>query len=383
LAAALDARHAFTCHPHCGKVRTAHPDAQTADHPGAQIDRLAGHVWTGQRKKLARNQKGAGLLFRTAGMLITLLVGAASMVPASAQAPYPSRPIRIVVPFGPGGLADITVRLLAQKLAERTNAQAVIENRPGAGGITAATAVISAPPDGYTLFVLSSGIALSKSLLKSMPFDPVTAFAPISTMSLFDLLLLVKAESPMHTLKDALDAARADPQKFNVGTISPGSTQNTTGELFRSAAGIAMTIVPHRTSAEVLTSLLRGDTQVGIEAYAALKSAIDAGQVRAVASSGSKRSPLQPDVPTLRESGLDAAMDGWNALVAPAGTPPEIVAFLNSHVRAIIGDPDFRKRLIELGVEPIAGSPEELGARLKSDIEMWAAVVKKAGLEPN
>jgi putative tricarboxylic transport membrane protein len=331
----------------------------------------------------AEKIRGAVLLFKMAGALFALVVGAASVVPASAQAPYPSRPIRVIVPFGPGGFADITVRLLAQKFAERTNAQMVIENRPGAGGVTAATVVTSAQPDGYTLFVLSSGIALSKSLLKSMPFDPATAFAPISTMSLFDLLLLAKADSPAHTLKDALDAARADPQKFNVGTISPGSTQNVTGELLRSTAGINMTVVPHRTSAEVLTSLLRGDTQIGIESYAALKSAIDARQIRAVASSGSKRSPLLPDVPTLRESGIDAAVDGWNALVAPAGTPRDIIAFLNGQVRAIIGDPDFRKRMIELGGEPVASSPEELDARLKSDIDMWAAVVKKAGLEPN
>jgi tripartite-type tricarboxylate transporter receptor subunit TctC len=287
------------------------------------------------------------------------------------------------VPFGPGGFADITVRLLAQKLAERANAQVVIENRPGAGGITAGNAVTSAAPDGYTLFVFSSGIALSKSLLKSMPFDPATAFAPISTLAQFDLLLLVKADSPMHTLKDALDAARLDRQKFNVGTINPGSTQNVTGELLRSASGIPMSVVPHRTSAEVLTSLLRGDTQIGVETYAALKSAIDAGQIRALASSGIKRSPLQPDVPTLRESGIDTAVDGWNSLMAPAGTPGDVIAFLNGHVRAIIGDPDFQKRMIELGGEPVAGSPEELEARLKSDIDMWAGVVKKAGLEPN
>ena len=318
-----------------------------------------------------------------AGLLIAFAIGAASVVPTSAQVPYPNRPIRIVVPFGPGGFADITVRLLAQKLAERTNAQVVIENRPGAGGIIAATAVTSSEPDGYTLFVFSSGIALSKSLLKSMPFDPVTAFAPISTMAQFDLLVLVKADSPMQTLKDALDAARVDPQKFNVGTINPGSTQNVTGELLRSSTGIPMTVVPHRTSAEVLTSLLRGDTQIGIESYAALKSPIDAQQIRAVASSGNKRSPQLPDVPTLRESGIDAAVDGWNSLVAPAGTPHDIVAILNGHVRAIIGDPDFQKRMIELGGEPAAGSPEELDARLRSDIDMWAAVVKKAGLEPN
>jgi len=321
------------------------------------------------------------LLFRAAGILIALVLGAASMVPAGAEAPYPNRPIRIIVPFGAGGFADITVRLLAERLAGRTHGQVFIENRPGAGGITAGSAVASAEPDGYTLFVFSSGIALSKSLLASMPFDPVTAFAPISTMALFDLLLLVRADSAMHTLKDALDAARADPQKFNVGTINPGSTQNVTGELLRTTTGIPMTVVPHRTSAEVLTSLLRGDMQIGVESYAALKSAIDAGQIRAIASSGSKRSPLQPDVPTLRESGVEAAVDGWNSLMAPAGTPREIIAFLNGHIRAIISDADFRKRMIDLGGEPVACSPEELDARLKSDVEMWAAVVKKAGLE--
>src|ERR1700752_2355666 len=164
-----------------------------------------------------------------AGLVVGVRVGLASIfaaIPANAQAPYPNRPIRIVIPFGPGGFADITVRLLAQKLTERTGAQVVIENRPGAGGIVAASSVPSSPPDGYTLFVFSSGIALSKSLLKTMPFDPVTAFAPISPMAQFDLLLLVKADSPFHTLKDALDAARADPQKFTIGTINPGSTQN-------------------------------------------------------------------------------------------------------------------------------------------------------------
>jgi tripartite-type tricarboxylate transporter receptor subunit TctC len=286
------------------------------------------------------------------------------------------------VPFGPGGFADITVRLLAERFSQRTNVQMVIENRPGAGGITAGSVVTSAAPDGYTLFVFSSGIALSKSLLKSMPFDPGTAFAPISTMAQFDLLLLVRADSPMHTLKEALDTARADPQKFNVGTINPGSTQDVTGALLRETSGVPMTVVPHRTSAEVLTALLRGDMQIGIESYAAMKSGIDAHQIRAIASSGAKRSPQQPDVPTLRESGIDAAVDGWNSLVAPAGTPPDIIAFLNGHVRAIVADPDFRKRLIELGGDPVAGPPEELGARIKSDIDMWAAVVKKVGLEP-
>ena len=317
-----------------------------------------------------------------ASLLIALAIGLAS-IPAHAQAPYPSRPIRIVIPFGPGGFADITVRLLAQKLTERTGAQVVIENRPGAGGIVAASSVLSSPPDGYTLFVFSSGIALSKSLLKSMPFDPVTAFAPISTMAQFDLLLLVKADSPVKTLKDALDAARLDPQKFNVGTINPGSTQNVTGELLRSVTGIPMTVVPHRTTGEVLTSLLRGDTQLAIDALAPLKAAVDEKQIRAIASSGSKRSPQQPDVPTMRELGVDAVVDGWNSLVAPAGTPREVIDYLSGHVRALVAHRELRKRMIELGGEPASCSPEELEARLKSDVDMWAAVVKKSGLSPN
>ncbi|HEY0853167.1 MAG TPA: tripartite tricarboxylate transporter substrate binding protein [Bradyrhizobium sp.] len=317
-----------------------------------------------------------------ASLLVALAIGLAS-IPAHAQAPYPNRPIRIVIPFGPGGFADITVRLLAQKLTERTGAQVVIENRPGAGGIVAASSVLSSPPDGYTLFVFSSGIALSKSLLKSMPFDPVTAFAPISTMAQFDLLLLVKADSPVKTLKDALDAARRDPQKFNVGTINPGSTQNVTGELLRSVTGIPMTVVPHRTTGEVLTSLLRGDTQLAIDALAPLKAAVDEKQIRAIASSGSKRSPQQPDVPTMRELGVDAVVDGWNSLVAPAGTPREVIDYLSGHVRAVVADGEFRKRMIELGGEPASCSPEELEARLKSDVDMWAAVVKKSGLSPN
>src|SRR5689334_3921957 len=303
-----------------------------------------------------------------ASFLVALVIGLAP-ISAHAETPYPNRPIRIVIPFGPGGFADITLRLLAQKLTERTGAQVIIENRPGAGGVVAASSVLSSPPDGYTLFVFSSGIALSKALLKTMPFDPATAFAPISTLALFDLLLLVKADSPMQTLKDALATARTDPAKFNVGTINPGSTQNVTAELLRSATGIPMTIVPHRTSAEVLTSLLRGDTQIGIDSYAALKSPIDAKQIRAIAGSGSKRSPMQPDVPTLQESGVDATVEGWNSLVAPAGTPKDIIAVLNGHVRAIIADPDFQRRMLDLGGEPVAGSPEELDARLKSDID--------------
>jgi putative tricarboxylic transport membrane protein len=315
------------------------------------------------------------------GWLFALLLGGAMLAAAQAQPSYPDRPIRIVIGFGPGGLADITMRLVGQKLTELTGQQVVIENRPSAGGIVAASAVTSARPDGYTLFVLSSGIAISRSLIKTMPFDAVADFAPISTVAYFDLLILAQAQSPLRSVNDVIAAARANPGRFNVGTINPGSTQNLSAELLKAATGVNMTIVPYRSTPEVLTALLRDDVHIMIESYAALKAPIDDGRVRPIASTGETRSPMLPNVPTLRESGVGAEVVGWNALVAPAQTPRPIVEQLNRHVTTILAQPDFRQRLIELGTEARASTPEDLGARLSADIDKWAAVIKQAGIE--
>ena len=325
------------------------------------------------RMKVAMTKRG--------GWLFALLLGGAVFAAAQAQPSYPDRPIRIVIGFGPGGLADITMRLVGQKLTELTGQQVVIENRPSAGGIVAASAVTSARPDGYTLFVLSSGIAISRSLIKTMPFDPVADFAPISTVAYFDLLILVPAQSPLRSVNDVTAAARANPGRFNVGTINPGSTQNLSAELLKAATGVNMTIVPYRSTPEVLTALLRDDVHIMIESYAALKAPIDDGRVRPIASTGETRSPMLPNVPTLRESGMGAEVVGWNALVAPAQTPRPIVEQLNRHVTTIVAQPDFRQRLIELGTEARASTPEDLGARLSADIDKWAAVIKQAGIE--
>jgi putative tricarboxylic transport membrane protein len=325
------------------------------------------------RMKVAMTKRG--------GWLFALLLGGAVFAAAQAQPSYPDRPIRIVIGFGPGGLADITMRLVGQKLTELTGQQVVIENRPSAGGIVAASAVTSARPDGYTLFVLSSGIAISRSLIKTMPFDPVADFAPISTVAYFDLLILAQAQSPLRSINDVIAAARANPGRFNVGTINPGSTQNLSAELLKAATGVNMTIVPYRSTPEVLTALLRDDVHIMIESYAALKAPIDDGRVRPIAATGEMRSPMLPTVPTLRESGVGAEVVGWNALVAPAQTPRPIVELLNRHVTTIVAQPDFRQRLIELGTEARASTPEELGARLSADIDKWAAVIKQAGIE--
>jgi tripartite-type tricarboxylate transporter receptor subunit TctC len=325
------------------------------------------------RMKVAMTKRG--------GWLFALLLGGAVFAAAQAQPSYPDRPIRIVIGFGPGGLADITMRLVGQKLTELTGQQVVIENRPSAGGIVAASAVTSARPDGYTLFVLSSGIAISRSLIKTMPFDPVADFAPISTVAYFDLLILAQAQSPLRSINDVIAAARANPGRFNVGTINPGSTQNLSAELLKAATGVNMTIVPYRSTPEVLTALLRDDVHIMIESYAALKAPIDDGRVRPIAATGETRSPMLPTVPTLRESGVGAEVVGWNALVAPAQTPRPIVELLNRHVTTIVAQPDFRQRLIDLGTEARASTPEELGARLSADIDKWAAVIKQAGIE--
>jgi putative tricarboxylic transport membrane protein len=325
------------------------------------------------RMKVAMTKRG--------GWLFALLLGGAMLAAAQAQPSYPDRPIRIVIGFGPGGLADITMRLLGQRLTELTGQQVVIENRPSAGGIVAASAVTSARPDGYTLFVLSSGIAISRSLIKTMPFDPVADFAPISTVAYFDLLILTQAQSLLRSVNDVIAAARANPGRFNVGTINPGSTQNLSAELLKAATGVNMTIVPYRSTPEVLTALLRDDVHIMIDSYAALKAPIDDGRVRPIAATGETRSPMLPNVPTLRESGVGAEVVGWNALVAPAQTPRPIIELLNRHVTTIVAQPDFRQRLIELGTEARASTPEELGARLSADIDKWAAVIKQAGIE--
>jgi tripartite-type tricarboxylate transporter receptor subunit TctC len=320
-----------------------------------------------------------GMLSFVARMLaIAMFAGIASH--ASAQSDFPSKPIRLIVPFAPGGLADITMRIVGERMGERLGQRIIIDNRPSGGGIAAAQAAAQAPADGYTLMVFTNGTAISAGLFKALPFDPIKDFVPISSVAYFDILLLVNNTSPIKTVQDLLTLAKARGNAMNMGTINPGSTQNLSGELFKSTAGINATIVPYKTSGEVQVALVRDDITVGFESYAALKGAIDDKQIRAIATSGATRS--LPDIPTVRETGaLDYEVTGWNAIFAPAGTPNEIVAKLNSEIVAIMAMPDIRKRILELGTEPKASTPDEIAARLKADIVKWGAVIARAGIE--
>ena len=300
---------------------------------------------------------------------------------ASAQAAFPDRPIKVLVPFGPGGLADITVRVVAEKMGALLGQQMVIVNQPGAGGIAAAKAVMSAPADGYTLALFTNGTAISVPLVNDLGFDPVKQFAPVSSLGFFDFLILTGADSGYKTLADVLAAAKTKSGGLNIATINIGSTQNLTAELFKAGVGAAMTIVPYKTSPDALTAAIRKDVDIVIDGYAAARAMLQDKRVIALATTGGQRSTLWPDVPTVQESGL-AGFDvtSWNALFTLAGTPQPVVAKLNEAVNAALKDETVIKKLFDLGIVARGGAPADIGDRLKSDIAKWGAVIEKAGI---
>jgi tripartite-type tricarboxylate transporter receptor subunit TctC len=301
---------------------------------------------------------------------------------AGAEARYPDKAVRIVLPFAAGGVADITARIIAEKLGDRLGQRFYVENQPGAGGIATARTVISSPPDGHTLALLSNGTAVSVSLFKKLPFDPQKDFEPVSSVGFFDFVFSSAATSDYKTLRDFIGAAKAKPGALNVGTVNIGSTQNLAAELFKTAAGIDFTIIPFRTTPEAQISLLQGDIALVIDSYSAMKGNLADGKLRALASSGPVRSEATAELATAQESGV-AGYDvvSWNALFAPAGTAPEIIRTLNAALRDILADGDVKRRLIELGIEARASTPQQISARLKSDIDKWRQVIEKAGIQ--
>jgi tripartite-type tricarboxylate transporter receptor subunit TctC len=308
---------------------------------------------------------------------------AAGMLPvcARAQSNYPSRPVRFVVPFAAAGLADITSRLVAEKLGDKLGQRFVVENQPGPGGIAAARAVLSQAPDGYTIGLVTNGTAISAAIYKALPFDPVKEFATISTIGAFDVVFATNMESELKTLGDFIKGARAQPGALNVATINVGSTQNLAAELFKASAGLNVQIVPYRGTPDVIVALLRNDVQLMVDFYAAMKSTLQDKKIRAVASTGKERSPFLTDVPTVAEAGVPGyEVVSWNGVFAPRGTPTEVIDFLNKSIREIVATPEVKQRYAEFGIEAKASKPEELHARLVADIGKWAAVIERAGI---
>jgi tripartite-type tricarboxylate transporter receptor subunit TctC len=315
-------------------------------------------------------------------LVLTALAGSASFVGSGAvraQEKYPAHPIRVVVPFGPGGLADISARATADKLSARLGQQVIIDNRPGAGGIVAAQAVLGSPRDGYTLILFSNGTTIATSLLK-LPYNPQVDFVPVSSLALFDLNLLVAKDSPFPNLKALLAEGRK--RQLNFGTINPGSTQHLSGELFKSVAKLNATLIPFKTSGEVQLALQRHDVDVGFESYAALRGGIDGGALRALATTGPTRTPWLPNVPTVKEAGLAGyEVTGWNAFYAPKGTPEAVVDTLNAALREVVAAPELHKHLLGMGVIPKTTSPAEMAAIFERDRRKWEAVIRQANIK--
>ena len=313
-----------------------------------------------------------------AGLCAALTIGGAA---ALAQT-YPSKPVRILVPFAPGGVGDISARVLAQKMSETMGQQVLVENRPGAGGVVASETVAKAAPDGHTLLLLTNGQAVSVSLFKSLPYDAVSDFAPVSTVGLFDMVVLVNAEWKIGSVGELIAAAKMSPGKLNIGTINPGGTQHLAAELFKSMAGIDVQTVPFKGTPAVLTALRGNEVQAAFEFIAPALAQIKAGTLRPLAVTSKRRFSGLPDVPTVAESGVAGyEASAWNGIAAPAKTPRPIVERLNKEVNAALAAPEVRQRLHGLGVEAQGSTPEQFREFLVAEIAKWKDVIERAKIE--
>jgi tripartite-type tricarboxylate transporter receptor subunit TctC len=313
---------------------------------------------------------------------ISLALGVAiTSAPVRADT-YPSKPVRIIVPYGPGGIADVTMRLVAQNLSQHFGQQFFIENRPGAGGVVGMQAAREAPADGYTLVMVGGGLTIAKALFKTLPYNIETDFTPISTTASYGLVITTKAGSSYKTIKDVIAAAKAHPGTLNFGTINAGSAQNLSAELFRNVAGLDVTIVPYKTTPDLANAVLRGDVDVAFEYYVGFQSPIINGQMTVLATTGHERANNLPNTPTVAESGL-AGYDvtSWNGLAVPKETPIEIVTLLNRAVDNALKSPEVQKFSNEAGMDARSMSSDDLRSRIKSDVTKWSQVIEKAGIK--
>ncbi|HOV18152.1 Bug family tripartite tricarboxylate transporter substrate binding protein [Ottowia sp.] len=312
---------------------------------------------------------------------LTLAAAAAPWSAAQAQG-FPSKPIRIVVPNAPGGAADITARAVGEHMARTLGQPVIIDNKPGAGGVVAGQNVTSAAPDGYTLLLISSGTAVSQALFKSLPFDTLKAFAPVAPLATFDLVIVSKEGGAFKTLGDLIEYGRKNPGKLNIGTPNIGTTQHLAAELFKSATGLDLQVVPFKGTPEVVTAIRGDQIQAGLDILSPLLPQFQSKALRPLAVTGAKRSPVLPDVPTAQEAGVKGLnATSWNGLAVPAGTPAPVIERLNRAVNAALADAGVRQKLDALNLEPHPGTPAQARELLSGDIQRWSEVIAKAKIE--
>ena len=308
---------------------------------------------------------------------LTLLV----LVSRSALAAYPDRPVRLIVPFPPGGPTDIVARPLAQNLSENLGQQVIVDNRGGAGGNIGAAAVVKSAADGYSLLMGTVGThAINASLYKKLTFDPVKDFAPVSLVAQAAVVLVVHPSVPAKTLNEFIALAKFKPAQITFGSAGSGSPGHLTGELFKDMAGVDLVHVPYQGSAPAISDLLGGQIHAMFDPIQATLSHVKAGKLRILGVSSSKRSSALPDVPTIAEAGVPGfETTAWWAVFAPAGTPKEIITKLNTEIVKIMRSADMKERLRQLDIEPIGSTPDQLAAFMKTETAKWSRAVKFSG----
>jgi tripartite-type tricarboxylate transporter receptor subunit TctC len=312
------------------------------------------------------------------------LAASLSWSPAASAQDYPSKPVKIIVPFGPGGPADVFSRQLAQHLSDTLKQSFVIENRPGAGSIIGTDAVAKSPPDGYTLLTMSNTHTVNESLTPNRPFQLMRDFVPVAAINYSDLVMVIHPAVPAKDLKEFIALAKAKPGELNYASSGPATPYHMAGELFKAMTGTNLVHVPHKASGEMRNSVIGGHVQMGFDAITTMAANVKAGQVRALGTSASKRSSVLPEVPTIAEAGVPGYESTiWLGLMAPAGTPKPIVDKLNAEINKAIARPEMKAAWDQQGAVALAMSPAEFDAFLRKDIEKWAQVVKAAGLAPN
>ncbi len=315
-------------------------------------------------------------------LAVLVLATCIAATQAAAQSNYPAKPVRIVVPYGPGGIADVTMRLVAENMSQKFGQQFYIENRPGAGGIVGMQAALQAPADGYTMVMIGGGLTIAKALFKHLPYDIEKDVEPVSTTASYSLDMVTGADSPFKSVNDFIAAAKAKPGNLNIGTINAGSTQNLAAELFKLRAGIDVTIIPYKTTPDLASAVLRGDVHAAFEYFAGFQSQIANKQMRVLATTGMTRAANLLDVPTLAESGVkDYDVTSWNGLAVRAGTPPEIVNKLHDAVAEGLASAKVQQFAKTAGMDASPMQPDALRAQIKTDVAQWTELVQRAGIE--
>jgi len=308
-----------------------------------------------------------------------VLLAAAIAFPGAAQN-YPSRPLRLIVGFAPGGGVDINARMLAPKLSEYLGQQVVVENVPGAGTNIANERVAKAAPDGYTLLINTAAVAINMSLYRNLPFDTLRDFAPVSLFSQSPNVLVVNAKLPVTSVKDLVALARSSPGKLNYSSAGVGTTQHLAAELFKLRTGTFIVHIPYKGSAPSLTALIAGEVDLSFANIPAIQGHVNSGRLRALAATAAKRDAQLPDVPTMKEAGVGGVeVVVWYGVLAPAGTPRDIVQKLADGIIRATRDPEVRRRMLEQGAEPVGSTPEEFAKLLREEVARWAEVVKISG----